>query len=202
MPRASRRRLEPLERVVDEGGDVHFAQHHLAGAFLRAHQQDQILGQPGERRQPSAHVAQGVFVALGGAGVAERDVQFAGHRGERPAQFVRGVGREATVRLHRAPHAIEHRVEQHRHPPHLVVHVRLVEAILEMALGNPGGAFGDARHGCERARGQDVADGGRGADARHPHQRRAATPATTGPAPRHRRTGPPPPRSRVRRATR
>ena len=168
---------QPRERLVDQVGQVDLAQRDVAGALLCPGQQDQVLGQGGQRRQPAAHVDQGVAIGVGAARMAQRDVELAGHRRERPAQLVGGIGSEPAMRVHRALQAVEHRVEQHRHAADFVVHVRSVEPGVEVALGDPGGAFGDAGHRRQRPRGQPVADGRRWRPRPPPTPRRAARPA-------------------------
>jgi hypothetical protein len=100
--------------------------------------------------------------------VPQRDVQLAGHRGERPAQLVRGVGGEAPVGGDGAVQAVEHRVEQHRHPSDFVGDRRRVEAGVEVALGDPRRLLGDALHRGQGARRQAVADRGGDPDAGDP----------------------------------
>ena len=76
------------------------------------HKEHQVFAELAERSEAFANQQQGVAVFLRRARTHQRDLDLSGHGGDRCAELVRGVGREAAVGLECAVQTIENLIER------------------------------------------------------------------------------------------
>ena len=94
------------------GSIGHFPQIDAGRAFLGMHKEHQVFAELAERSEAFANQQQGVAVFLRRARTHQRDLDLSGHGGDRCAELVRGVGREAAVGLECAVQTIENLIER------------------------------------------------------------------------------------------
>ena len=132
------------------------------------HKEHQVFAELAERSEAFANQQQGVAVFLRRARTHQRDLDLSGHGGDRCAELVRGVGREAAVGLECAVQTIENLIERPGHVADFVLALRRIEPRREIALRDSGGPPGDADDRCEGTGRQPITEGGGRREAGYP----------------------------------